>query len=106
MDILVAMNLLESLKTYLQEIRDKFSDYELKARSRCPDSDYSDGKKGERKRSVRLTGYDGSEEDILLNKSEKFKVETFLPDLDSLNADLTKRAEAYSWIGNLFSFFS
>ena len=26
-DILVAMNLLESLKTYLQEIRDKFSDY-------------------------------------------------------------------------------
>ena len=30
-DILVAMNLLESMKTYLQEIRDKFSEYELKA---------------------------------------------------------------------------
>ena len=38
-DILVAMNLLTSLKTYLQEIRDKFSEYEEKAKSRCPDSD-------------------------------------------------------------------
>ena len=37
-DILVVMNLLESLITYVQELRDKFSDYELKARSRCPDS--------------------------------------------------------------------
>ena len=49
MDILVAMNLLESLKTYLQEIRDKFSEHELKARNSCPDLDYSDVKKWERK---------------------------------------------------------
>ena len=31
----------ESLKAYLEEIRDKFSEHELKARARCPDSDYS-----------------------------------------------------------------
>jgi len=36
-----AMNLFESLKAYLEEIRDKFSEHELKARARCPDSDYS-----------------------------------------------------------------
>ena len=59
-DILVAMNLVTSLKTYLQEIRDKFSEYELKAKSRCPDSDYSDANKLERKRSVILIRYDGS----------------------------------------------
>ena len=35
-NILVAMNLLMSLKMYLQEIRYKFSEYELKAKSRCP----------------------------------------------------------------------
>ncbi|XP_042227821.1 uncharacterized protein LOC121870117 [Homarus americanus] len=104
-DILVAVNHLKSLKTYLQEIRDKFSEYELKAKSRCLDSDYSDANKSERKQSVLLTRYDGSAEKILLHKSEKFKVETFLPILDSLNSDLTKRAEAYQWIGNLFSFF-
>ena len=35
------MDLLESLKAYLEEIRDKFSEYKLKARAGCPDSDYS-----------------------------------------------------------------
>ena len=46
-DILVAMNLLESLQTYLQEIRAKFSEYELKTMNRCQDLDYSDVKKRE-----------------------------------------------------------
>ena len=65
-------------------------------------------KKRERKRSVHLTRYDGSSstEEVLLSKSEKFKIGTFLPILDTLIFELTKRAEAYSQIGNLFSFFS
>src|SRR5688572_22038514 len=105
-DILVAMNLLESLQTYLQEIRAKFSEYELKTMNRCQDLDYSDVKKRERKRSIRLTRYDGPEGEIILHKSEKFKAETVLHILDSLTSDLRKRAESYSWIGNLFSFFS
>lgn len=105
-NILVAANLLESLKSYLQETRDKFNEYEFKARSMCPDADYSEGKKRERTRSVRFSRYDGSGEELLLNKSEKFKVETFLPILDTLIVELTRRAEAYSQIGNLFSFLS
>ena len=74
----------------------------------CPDTHYSDEKKRERKRSVCVTRYYGSSsaEEVLLSKSEKFKVETFLPILDTLIFELTKRAEAYSQIGNLFSFFS
>ena len=107
-NILVATNLLESMKTYLPETRDKFSEYEFKARSMCPDTHYSDEKKREWKRSVCLTRYDisSSADKVLLSKSEKFKVETFLPILDTLIFELTKRAEAYSQIGNLFSFFS
>ena len=58
-NILVATNLLESMTTYLQETRDKFSEYEFKVRSMCPDTHYSDEKKRERKQSVRLTRYDG-----------------------------------------------
>ncbi len=54
-NILVATNLLVSMKTYLQETRDKFSEYEFKARSMCPDTHYSDEKKREQKQSVRLT---------------------------------------------------
>ena len=55
-----------------------------------------------------LTRYDGSSsaEVVLLSKSEKFKVETFLPILGTLIFELTKCAEAYSQIGNLFFFFS
>ena len=71
-NILVATNLLESMKTYLQETRDKFSEYEFKARSMCPDTHYSDEKKKERKRSVHLTRYDGSSsaDEVLLSKRE------------------------------------
>ena len=35
-----------------------------------------------------------------------FKVETFLPVLDTVISELKKHAEAYSLIGNWFSFFS
>lgn len=35
-NILVATNLLESMKTYLQKTRDKFNKYEFKARSMRP----------------------------------------------------------------------
>ena len=76
-NILVATNLLESMKTYLQETRDRFSEYEFKGRSVCPDTHYSDEKKREGKQSVCLTRYDGSSsaEDALLSKSKKFKEE-------------------------------
>ena len=53
---------------------------------------------------MRLTRHDGSAEQV--HESETFKVETYLPILDSLNSPLTKRAEAYESIGNLFSLFS
>ena len=50
-NILVASNLLESIKTYLQETGDKFCEYEFKARSMCAGTHYSDEKKLEGKRS-------------------------------------------------------
>ncbi len=54
----------------------------------------------------RLTIYDGSSaaEELLLSKS-KFKVETFLPILDT-NLWNNKMCTSYSQIGILFSFFS
>ena len=76
----------------------------MKAMIRCPDSYCRDVKKRERKRSV-LTRYDESEEEVLLGKNERFKMEASLPILNSLTSELTKRAEAYSLIGNLFPFF-
>src|SRR6218665_3970392 len=88
-----AMTLLESLKAYLEEIRDKFSKYELKAIAMCPDSDYSVVNRpkhvGLQMRSVglHLARYDRPEK-VILHKSDKFKVETFLPVLDFLSSGL------------------
>ena len=92
------MKLSMYLKTYIQEIREKFSEYYFKARSGFR---LKPGKR-DRKRSEPLTRYEESEEDLPLSKSENFKVETFLSVLDSLISEPTKRAETYSLIGNLF----
>ena len=40
--LIEAMNLLNSLKNYVHDMENKFDAYELKARKRCPESDYSD----------------------------------------------------------------
>jgi len=86
---------------------DKFSEYELKARVRCPDSDYCVVKwpklVGLQMRSVglHLARADRPEEEVILHKSDKFKVEAFLHVLDFLSSGLKKRTEAYSWIENL-----
>jgi len=46
------MDLLESLTTYLEKIRDKFSEHKVRAGIRCPDSDYSVVNKFKQKQSV------------------------------------------------------
>ena len=43
---------------------------------------------------------------VRFSKSEKFKVEAFLPILDILISEMTKRAEAYSQIEKIFYFFT
>ena len=55
---------------------------------------------------MRITRDDGSTEKVLFSKSEECKVETFLPILDTLISELIKRAQIYSQIENLFSFFT
>lgn len=105
MDIDCAAKLLGSLKTYFQELREEFSLYEMKANERFPDSEYAEKGKRERKRGQRLTSNDGPGEEVLPNVREKFKIESFLPIIDTLIAELTRRGTAYSSIGNLFSFF-
>ena len=60
-NILVATNLLESLKSYLQETRDKFTEYEFKATSMCLDPDYYEVKNGNEPEVCVLVGMIGQE---------------------------------------------
>ena len=52
-----------------------------------------------------VTTYDESEEEVLLSKGQRFKMESIFPVLDSLITKITKHAEACSLIRNRFSFF-
>lgn len=105
-DVLHASSLLESLDGYMSEVRNLFDMYERRAISKQPDAQYSDHQKRARKRSVRLSRFDGGCEEVVLKKGEKFRIESFLPILDSLKINIEKRAEAYKKVGNLFLFFS
>lgn len=47
--------------------------------------------------------FDGEGEEIIMTGSQNFRVNTFLPIIDSLCQELTKRMEAYKFILSLYS---
>ncbi|XP_069494240.1 zinc finger MYM-type protein 1-like [Ambystoma mexicanum] len=100
----VAVNIIQSLKLYVQEIRDKFNEYEVKAKAKAPEADYSDQGKRVKQRSSRLTGFEGAASDTVLQGRQKFHIETYLPIMDSIINGLTRRGDAYKDISNRFGF--
>lgn len=96
-DVLLAtvVKLFESLRSYIDVIRDQFTEYESKAKSKLPDSDYSNVKQRQRKRSTRISFFDGPAVETAMDSSAMFKVSTFLPVIDSLKTELERRGKAY-----------
>lgn len=103
-DILYASNLLSSLEGYFIEIREMFDMYESKAKEMCPNAHFNDFENRIRKRSDRLKRFEGGSEEVILSGSNKFKLETFLPIIDSLFTNVSDRCKKYQKIGCLFSF--
>ena len=104
MDLAVAVNLIQSLKLYVNDIRDKFEDYERKAKAETTNSEYHDNKRRAPKRSRRITFLKGPAVDTVLDASAKFRVHTYLPIIDSLITELNRRGEAYEEISTRFTF--
>lgn len=103
----VAVKMLKSLTLYISEKRNKFDWYEKRANEIAPNSVYKDINKRIKKRSTRLTYFDNTDTpdpDVILEGSEKFKIETFLPVIDTLLNNLTKRSKAYENIFEIFGF--
>jgi len=86
-DVLLStiIKLFKSLICYVDDIREQFTEYESNARSRLPDSDYSDANRRVRKR-VRYVFFDGPALDTTMDARSTFRVSTFLPIVDSLKA--------------------
>jgi len=101
----VVISLLQSLKQFTTELRDQFSVFESQAKVIAKDADYADSTSRKRKRSIRFTCFEGAAPDTVLTGSDKFKVDTYLPVIDSLCQALSHRLSAYDTIHGLFSFF-
>ena len=83
-------------------IRNKFEDFETKAKILVKHHSYSSEAKRQPKRK-RLSGE--SEEDYTFSGKDQFRVKTYLVILDSLNTELIRRKKVYSELNANFGFF-
>ena len=91
-EIQTAVNMLKSLSDFVTSQRDLFDKYEEKANEKVK-AEYSDNCNRLRKRKRHHA--DGDEEEIVLLGKDKFRIETYLPILDKLSAELNRRMQAY-----------
>lgn len=102
----VATKLFASLANFIDNVRNNFDHYESSAKENFPDADYKDLSQRTRNRSSRIAFYDGSAETIQLTGKEIFKIETFLPMIDTLITHLKQRSDSYKEINQRFGFLS
>lgn len=95
-----------SLDDFIINLTDKFDYFESSAKERNPESDYKDLYQRTKRRSSRQTFFDGSApSSVQLNGREKFKIETFLPIIDTLSVHLKQRLSSYKDIIKRFDLF-
>lgn len=100
----VAVKMLKSLIVFIREKRDGFDDYESKSKAKSVVKEYHDTQRRQTKRSSILAFADGGCSNEELLGREKFRVETFLPIIDTLVSSLELRSKAYIDIFERFGF--
>ncbi|XP_055908461.1 zinc finger MYM-type protein 1-like [Eupeodes corollae] len=102
-ELTTAVDLLKSLLHFLASQRELFDEYEMQANQKT-NIEYSD--ENQRVRRRKKYHDEGSGEEVLLNGKQKFKIETYLPILDMLYGELSRRLKAYEEINSLFGFLT
>ncbi|CAK1592211.1 unnamed protein product [Parnassius mnemosyne] len=96
------------LQTRIREInKDKFDEFLEKAKSFtdiCESESTSEPRN--RRRSVKLTRFEGESEHTQFTGDEKLKIEIFYPIIDSLCSNLKTRKTAYETVNDNFKFFT
>ena len=100
-ELATCVSLYDSLVSFIASIRDKFEDYEKKAKILVKDHSYSSETKRQPKRK-RTAGE--SENDHIFSGKDQFRVKTYLVILDSLNTELIRRKKVYSELNANFGF--
>jgi len=99
-DLKLAVDLLESLHTFTDDIRDKFDEYEAKAIQVSDRSDYMSTVARTRKRIRHFDEVQGTA--VVLQGRDKFRIETFLVIVNQLQAALRSRINAYADVRKVF----
>ncbi|XP_050530959.1 zinc finger MYM-type protein 1-like [Daktulosphaira vitifoliae] len=105
MNLQVATHLLASLNSYLNDTRDKFNNFLVKAKNFTVLSEDSYNQRI-KKINTRLTYFDGPSNEQLFNSDDKLRIKIFLPIIDSVCTDLKKRQEVYDKLNENFTFFT
>lgn len=101
-DLISASKMLSSLVEFVQTLREKFSDFETKAKELSPFVSREYAIDNKRKITKRLA--DGTVQASTLSGSDNFRIDNYYVMIDNLVNELKKRCEAYSFITELFGF--
>ena len=86
-----------SLVDFLSEIRDEFDEFDQQAKATLPNINYRAVTRRQRNAPDALSE---------LSSKERFKINSFIPMLDALEANLRRRANVYSDIAEMFLFLA
>lgn len=99
-DIKLATDLLDSLHTFTDDLRNRFDDIEQTAVALSGTSEYVSDTARRRKRTRFFD--DGRAADIVLHGKDKFRIETFIVVINQLACSLKKRIDAYTEVRKVF----
>ena len=102
-DLNTAVAALESLKSFINERRNMFREYEAKGGEKSGTTTYKEKRKQTPNVRRNPLGY-GKGEEAQLSSSQKFKIEHFIPVIDQYVASLQERLTAYTEVCSLFGF--
>lgn len=99
-DLKLAVDLLESLLRFTDDLRNRFDDIELRAIDISGASEYASVAARRRKRTRRFD--DGQAADTVLQGKDKFRIETFIVIINQLVSSLRQRIDAYRAVHDVF----
>ena len=101
-DLELAIDLMESLDSFTNDLRNRFDEFEARAIDTSGTADYLSLVSRSQKRNTRYDDSTGSAE-VRLTGRDKFRIETFMVVIDQLQSSLRKRIDAYSHVRDVFA---
>lgn len=99
-DLKLAIDLLESLHTFTDDLRNRFDEFEARAKQASGRTEYMSCVARSRKRSRRFDEAQGTA--VVLQGKDKFRVDTFLVIVNQLQTALRGRIDAYGDVRKVF----